>query len=157
VSLKSRAQVINGKGAVMDKATKARRQAGEAASRVAPVAASARVTARQGMRRARTWTAPRLERTGQALEKRVAPRISAMLGAAARRIEPPPKRRLWPFLTAGVVTAAAAAGAAIRMVTRRGAETTTQLGKAAEKEAPAQSESAAATKAADVNGRVRTS
>jgi hypothetical protein len=157
VSLKSRTQVINGKGAVMAKATKARRQAEEAASRVAPMAASARVTARQGMRSARTWTAPRLHRTGQALEKRVAPRISAMLGAAARRIEPPRKRRLWPFLTAGVVTAAAAAGAAIRVMTRRGgAETATQLGKAAEKEAPAQSEPSA-TKAADVNGRVRTS
>lgn len=156
MSLKSRTQIINGKGTVMAKATKARRQAGEAASRVAPIAASARVTARQGMRTVRTWTAPRLDRTGQALEKRVAPRISAMLGAAARRIEPRRKRRLWPFLTVGLVAAAAAAGAAIRMVTRRGAGTS-QPGAASEKEAATHPESTAAAKTADVNGRVRTS
>jgi len=107
------------------------------------------------MHRARTWTAPRLDRTGQVLEKRVAPRLSAMLGAAARRIEPQRKRRLWPFLTAGLVTAAAATSAAIRIVSRRGGMPT-KPGKSSEKDASAQPEPSAA-KTADVNGRVRTS
>jgi hypothetical protein len=151
VSLISKKQVTKGKGAVSAKATKARRQASDAASRVAPIAASARVTARQGMRSARNWTAPRLDRTGQVLEKRVAPRISAMLGAAARKVEPQRKRRVWPFLTAGFVTAAAAAGAAIRM--RRGTMST-QPGKTPEQDAQPEP---SATKAADVNGRVRAS
>jgi hypothetical protein len=155
VSLISKTQVAKGKGAVSAKATKARRQASEAASRVAPIAANAKVTARQGMQKARTWTAPRLDRTGQALEKSVAPRISAMLSAAARKVEPQRKRRLWPFLTAGLVTAAAAAGAAIRIVTRRGGTPTQDT--SPEQDASTQPESAPAAKGADVNGRVRTS
>lgn len=151
----SKTQVAKGKGAVSAKATKARRQASEAASRVTPVAASARLTARQRMHRARTWTAPRIDRTGQVLEKRVAPRISAMLGAAARRIEPQRKRRRWPFLTAGLVTAAAAASAAIRIVSRRGGMPA-EPGKSPEKDASAQPEPPAA-ETSDVNGRVRAS
>jgi hypothetical protein len=62
----------------------------------------------------RAWAAPRLEQSGQALQERVAPRVSAMLTSAARRIEPPrPASRRWPFLVAGLVTLGAAAGAAV--------------------------------------------
>jgi len=70
--------------------------------------ASARMAARKGIHHARIWTAPRLERTGHTLEDQVAPKMAAMLSAAAQRIEPAParRRRRWPVLAAGLVAAA---------------------------------------------------
>jgi len=40
--------------------------------------ASARTAARTGIHDARVWAAPRLDRTGYALEEQVAPRMAAM-------------------------------------------------------------------------------
>ncbi len=137
---------------------KARRKARQAASQVAPFAASARMTARQGVHSARAWTAPRLERSGQALQERVAPKMSAMLRGAARRIEPAQRRRRrWPFLTAGLVTAIGAAAAAVFM-NRRGAIPFARLGKTSQTEpSTGTDQKAEAAAGADVNGRVRAS
>jgi len=118
-------------------------------------AAAAAAAARQGTYSARIWAAPRLERTGQALEQQVAPRMAAMLSSAASRIDPAPaKRRRWPFVAAGLMLAAGLCGTAAYLVNRRAAR---QWG-----EAPEPTRGTAAPDAAqepagsDVNGRVHT-
>ena len=111
---------------------------------------SARTAARKGIVHARIWAAPRLERTGHTLEDQVAPRMAAMLSAAARRIEPPQprRRRRWPVLAAGLVTAAGLSATAAYLLKRRSAAN------APEFSAPADAASHLA--ASDVNGRVHT-
>jgi len=118
-------------------------------------AAAAAAAARQGTYSARIWAAPRLERTGQALEQQVAPRMAAMLSSAARRIVPAPaKRRRWPLVAAGMMLAAGLCGTAAYLVNRRAAR---QWG-----EAPEPTRGTAAPDAAqepagsDVNGRAHT-
>lgn len=69
---------------------------------------------------ARSWAAPRIERTGLAVRDSLAPRISAMLVATARRLDTTPRpARRWPRLLAGTAMLAAAASAAAAMVMRR--------------------------------------
>jgi len=58
------------------------------AARAKPLAKSTRSAAKRQMRRTRTWAAPRVERTGHALQETVAPKVSALLTSAAQRIEP---------------------------------------------------------------------
>jgi hypothetical protein len=105
----------------------ARRQARRAAEQAGPMTASARTAARGGVYDARVWAAPRLDRTAYALEDQVAPRMAAMLSAAAQRIEPAPvrRRRRWPVLAAGLITAAGLGAAAAYLLKRRGAANTT--------------------------------
>jgi hypothetical protein len=102
---KVRAQALKARG-------QARQQAGKAVAQVGPLASSAKVTARKGVHNVRAWAAPRLESSGQTLESRVAPKLSAMMSSAAKRIDPGGhKRRRWPFVLAGLAALAAAAGA----------------------------------------------
>jgi hypothetical protein len=120
VTLMSKSQLSKGGEQVRATAVKARRQARQragmaatkAAAQAAPLAVSAKLTARQGVHSVRAWAAPRLEQSGQALEKKVAPKMSAMLLSAARKIEPRRTRRRWPFFVGGLVALGAAAGAA---------------------------------------------
>lgn len=121
MTLMTKSQLSKGSEQVRAKAVKARRQARQqagvaatkAAAQAAPLAATATLAARQGFHSMRAWTAPRLEQSGRALEKKVAPRMSAMLSSAARKIEPSRRtRRRWPFFVAGLVALGAAAGAA---------------------------------------------
>ena len=118
-------------------------------------AAAAAAVARQGTYSARIWAAPRLERTGQALEQQVAPRVATMLSAAAHRIDPAPaKRRRWPFVAAGLMLAAGLCGTAAYLVNRRAAR---QWGEVPERAgAPAAPETAQERADSDVNGRVHT-
>src|SRR5215469_10920666 len=58
------------------------------AARAKPLAKSTRSVARRQLRKTRAWAAPRVERTGHALEETVAPKVSALLTEAAHRIEP---------------------------------------------------------------------
>ena len=44
--------------------------------------------AKRGLRKARTWAAPQVERAGQAIENTVAPKVAAALTSTARRLEP---------------------------------------------------------------------
>jgi len=122
-----------------------------------PMAAGARTAARTGIHHARTWAAPRLERTGHTLEEQVAPRMAAMLSAAARRIEPVPprRRRRWPVLAAGLVTAAALSATAAYLLRRRSAASAPEFfapADAASTTMPTDAPSHLA--ASDVNGRV---
>ena len=90
---KVKAQALKARG-------QARQQAGKAAAQVGPLARGAKVTAK------------RLESSGQTLESRVAPKVSAMMSSAAKRIDPSlPKRRRWPLVLGGLAVLAAAAGA----------------------------------------------
>ena len=118
-------------------------------------ATAATAAARQGTYSARIWVAPRLQRTGQALEQQVAPRMAAMLSSAARRIDPAPaKRRRWPFVAAGLMLAAGLCGTAAYLVNRRAAR---QWGEAPEATgAPAASDPAQGPAGSEVNGRVHT-
>jgi hypothetical protein len=111
---------------------------------------------------ARVWAAPRVERTGNALQERVAPKVSAMLAATARRMEPAPpvRRRRWPKIMAGILMLAAGSAAAAVLRSRRG------LGLISKPDASGQHMTAASgppggrqmadAETADVNGQVRT-
>jgi hypothetical protein len=102
------------------------------ARQTVPLARSAQAAARRGgqnaatwaaprLYRTRAWAAPRIERGGLAFQDTVAPKISGMLTAAARKLDvtPPSQQRKWPRVLAGTVVLAAAAGTAVVVVRRR--------------------------------------
>lgn len=112
VSRNTNTQAATRNDVVRAQALRARQQAGKAAAQIAPLATSAKVTAYKGAYNVRAWAAPRLESSGQMLESRVAPKVSAMMSSAAKRIDPNGHtRRRWPFVLAGLAALAAAAGA----------------------------------------------
>jgi hypothetical protein len=97
-------------------------RARQAAAQVKPVSSSAQAAAGRGLHTARAFAAPQLERAGQALEDSIAPKVSAMLSAAAQRLEPvKPRRRRWRKL-AGISLFAAAASAVAAVVVRNRAK-----------------------------------
>jgi antitoxin (DNA-binding transcriptional repressor) of toxin-antitoxin stability system len=107
-------------------------QATKLAEQAKPMTKQAAVTARRTAGDAATWARPKVDgarswlairaaRGSVAVQDQVAPRVSAMLDATARRLDPPrPKSRRWPKLLAGAavlaagVAAAAAAAIAVR-------------------------------------------
>jgi hypothetical protein len=131
-------------------------RARQAAAQIAPLALSARMTAVQGMYGARVWTAPRLERMGQALQERVAPRMSAMLAATARRIDPAPRpRRRWPVLAAGIVMIAGGGAVAALLLSRRGPGAIAELARPGGARQSAAQPDMAGAETADVNGQMQ--
>ncbi|HEV2374333.1 MAG TPA: hypothetical protein VGS19_19510 [Streptosporangiaceae bacterium] len=147
------------RSAMRARAVLARQQALQAASQVVPLATSARTSAGQGVWRARTGAALRIERTGYAFQDQ-ALKVSAMLRRLAARVAPPPprRRRRWPFLLAGLVVAA---GALVMLNRRRSRtnlpvveETTSEEALAGTASRPAAAKEEASK--ADVNGRVPT-
>ena len=109
-------------------ATGARRRARQVAAQVKPAAAqikplaqSTGAAAKRGVRTTRAWAAPRVERTGLVLQHNVAPKVSAWLSMAARRLEPakPPRQRWRKLAGLSGLAAAAAAGAAAVLVRNR--------------------------------------
>lgn len=133
-----------------------------AAAQIKPLAQSAGAAAARRVRTTRAWAAPRVERTGLVLQHSVAPKVSAWLSLAARRLEPAkPQRARWRKL-AGVSLLTAAAGAAAAVARNRNKpDTTTPVAETdAGNVAPAAATSdgqAMASADADVNGQVRTS
>jgi hypothetical protein len=90
-----------------------------AAAHVRPLALRSSTAAKRGVHEARAQLAPRIERSGQALQETVAPKLAAYLSTAARRVAPDvPRRSRWVARTriAGV---AAAAVATVTAVVRR--------------------------------------
>ena len=85
---------------------------------MAPLAKSAQETAARGLLEARAWAAPRVEASGVAVQERIAPRVSAAMVTAARRLEPPTaqRRRRWPFIVAGIVVLGAGCAAAAQIL-----------------------------------------
>ena len=137
----------------------ARRRARRAGAAGRPMTASARTAARKGIHHARIWAAPRLERTGQTLEDQVAPKMAAMLSAAAQRIEPVParRRRRWPVLAAGLVAAAGLSATAAYLLKRRAAAHAPKFSAPADADSTTMpTEVPSHLAASDVNGRVQT-
>jgi len=158
VSLLTKSQASRAKARGGTARASARRQARRAGAAARPVAASARTAARKGIHHARVWAAPRLERTGHTLEDQVAPRMAAMLSAAAQRIEPAPvRRRRWPVLAAGVVAAAGLSAGAAYLLNRRAAANAPGFSAPADDASTAMpAEVPSHLAASDANGRVHT-
>src|SRR5260221_691424 len=113
------------------RARQAAAQVKPAAAQLTPLARSTAGAARRRVRKTRAWAAPQVEHAGQVLQDSVAPRVSALLSAAARRLEPAkPRRRRWRK-PAGVAMLAAAASAVAAVVrNRRKPEVTTPAAEA---------------------------
>ncbi len=151
-------------------ASKTWRRARQAAAQVRPVAAQVKplamstgAAARRRVHQTRAWAAPRVERTGQVLQDSAAPKLSALLSSAARRLEPAkPRRPRWRKLAGLSVLTAAASAVAVLVRHRRKPDFTTSAAESdADNMAPAaetdDGPAMASTDAdADVNGKVRT-
>jgi len=109
-----------------DRALEAAAQVKPVTAQLKPLARSTGAAAGRRVHKTRAWAAPHVEHAGQVLQGSVAPKVSALLSAAARRLEPAkPQRRRWRKL-AGVSMLAAAAGVAAAVVrNRRKPEVTT--------------------------------
>ena len=57
-------------------------------AQVKPLANDTKAAASRGLRNARSWAAPQVERSGQVLQETVAPKVVAALTSTARRLEP---------------------------------------------------------------------
>lgn len=71
----------------------AKGRAAYTAERFGPASRRARRVAGERMLDARQWTAPQLDRAAGYVEQELGPRLSAMLAATARRVEPPRRGR----------------------------------------------------------------
>ena len=81
------------------------------AAQVKPLADNTKVAASRGVHKARKWAAPQVDRTGQAIQDTVAPKVAAALAEYARRLDPDkPKGGRWRKI-AGIAVVLAAAGA----------------------------------------------
>jgi hypothetical protein len=97
-----------------------------AAAHVQALTSSAGTAARRRVYKTRAWAAPQVDRTGQVLQDRVAPKVSAVLSSAARRLEPAePKRRPWRKLAVSSVLTTAASAVAAGVLNRRKSEAAT--------------------------------
>ncbi|MDR2985861.1 MAG: hypothetical protein LBV34_13585 [Nocardiopsaceae bacterium] len=97
--------------AIKDGARQAAAQLKPAAERARPLARNAGDAAKRGIERTRAWAAPRVERSGKVLQEKVAPKVSAMLSSAAKRIDPAQRRSKRWQKPVGVATVTAAGGA----------------------------------------------
>jgi len=83
-----------------------------AAERAKPLARNTAAATRRQLRRTRAWAAPQVERSGKVLQDKVAPKVSAALSSAAKKLDPSkPRHRRWRK-PAGMATLTAAGGAA---------------------------------------------
>lgn len=113
------------------RARKVAMQASKLADRAAPMTKSATRTARRRadtaatwakphVGRARAWMAVRAARGSISMQETVAPKVSAMLTVAARKLDPPRRQsRRWPKVLAGMALLAAGAAAATAMAMRK--------------------------------------
>jgi hypothetical protein len=104
---------------VQDRARQAAAQLKPLAAQVKPLASSARAATKRGAHRTRAWAAPQVEHTGEVLQHRVAPKVSAWLSSAAQRLDPGKPRRARWRTPAGLATVTAAASAAAAYVRHR--------------------------------------
>ncbi len=112
------------------------------AAQVKPLASETKAAASRGLRRARVWAAPQVDRTGQVLQDTVAPKVAAALHSSAQRLDPDkPKPRNWRK-AAGISAALAVAGAIV--AARRSRTTPSSPGPADEDEPAPVSATAAA-------------
>jgi len=104
---------------VRDGARQAAAQLRPAAERAKPIARSTGQVARRQLLRTRAWAAPRVEHSGQVLQDTVAPKVSAMMSEAARRLDPAQPRRNWRKPVGLLATLTAAGGAVAAFIRNR--------------------------------------
>jgi hypothetical protein len=133
VSVTSRKRAIMPAADMQWRARKIAMQASRLADRAAPMTKSATKTAKRRaggaatwakphVGRARAWMAVRAARSSVSMQETVAPRVSAMLAVAARKLDPPRQQsRRWPKVMAGTALLAAAAAAVTAMTMRKNA------------------------------------
>ncbi len=110
----------NKTGTVRDSARQAAAQLKPAAERAKPIAKTTGQAARRQLLRTRAWAAPRVEHSGQVLQDTVAPKVSAMMSEAARRLDPAqPRQRGWRKPVGLVATLTAAGGAVAAFLRNR--------------------------------------
>jgi hypothetical protein len=110
----------NRNGTVREGARQAAAQLKPAAERAKPLARSTGKAARRQLLRTRAWAAPRVEHSGQVLQDTVAPKVSAMMSEAARRLDPAqPRQRNWRKPVGLVATLTAAGGAVAAFIRNR--------------------------------------
>jgi hypothetical protein len=88
-----------------------------AADKVMPLAKDAGTAVRHQTHKARAWAAPQVGKAGQVVQDNIAPKVSSLLSAAARRLEPDkPRRRNWRKVAgfSAVAGAASVLAAAVR-------------------------------------------
>jgi hypothetical protein len=102
-------------------ATAAQAAAQEMSSAAQTAASSVNKGVREGVYRARVWTAPRLESAADYTTETMAPKVSSALRDAARQVSPEDMRRknghsalTWSLLGAAVLAAAGAVAAMVR-------------------------------------------
>jgi len=112
------------------RARKIAMQASKLANQARPMTKSAALTAKRSagtaatwatpkVGRARAWMAVRAARGSVSVTEIVAPRLSAVLAATARKLDPPkPRSRRMPKVLAGTALLAAGAAAAVAMAMR---------------------------------------
>jgi hypothetical protein len=144
-----------------DRARQAAARVKPVAARVKPLARSTGAAARRRAHRTRARAAPMAERTGQALQDNVAPKLSAMLSSAAQRLEPakPPSRRWRKLAVLSMLAAAASVVAAVARSRKKPDVTTSPVEADADDMTPAaqMGDGQAKTSSdadADVNGHV---
>ena len=122
-----------------DRARQAAAQVKPVAAQLKPLARSTGAAARRRVHKTRAWAAPQVEHAGQVLQDSVAPRVSALLSAAARRLEPakPPRRRWRKLAGIAMLTAAGGAVAAVIRNRRKPKITTSAAGADADDVTPA--------------------
>jgi hypothetical protein len=98
--------------AIRDMARQAAARLKPAAARAKPLARNTGVAARRQLLRTRAWAAPQVERSGQVLQDKVAPKVSAALSSAAKKLDPSEARKRRWRKPAGLATLTAAGGAA---------------------------------------------
>ncbi len=86
--------------------------------RFGPSAQQAREMATQRVMGAREWSAPQLDRAAQYVEQELGPRVSAMLAAGARRIEPPRTGRRMRNIVIGILAVVGMAAVGGMLLTR---------------------------------------
>ena len=130
MSVTSRKQAAVPAADMQWRARKIAMQASKLADQARPMTKSAAMTARQGAGAAATWAVPRVGRVrawmavravrgSVSVQETVAPRVSAMLATAARKLDPPkPRSRRFPKVLAGTAMLAAGAAAAAAMAMR---------------------------------------
>jgi hypothetical protein len=88
------------------------------AAQVKPLANDTKAAASRGLRNARSWAAPQVERSGQVLQETVAPKVAAALTTTARRLEPDEAASRGRWRKVAGVSALIAAAAAIVIALR---------------------------------------
>jgi hypothetical protein len=104
---------------ILQRARRTAQDAKPVVAQVKPLANDTKAAASRGLRKARSWSAPKVDRTGQVLQDTVAPKVAAALHSSAQRLDPDKPRRNGWRMAAGISALLALAGAAAAALRNR--------------------------------------